>query len=790
MRRLVDVLRGLAGQAAGAGLRSVSRRGIVPHRGTVRVPGFANPASIRFDEHGVPHITAASDVDLFRAHGYVHALDRYFQMDMLRRVLRGRLAETVGDRPIGAAALPPFSAERMTSDADAFMRAIGMESAARGVLRNANEEGRALLTAYVEGVNAALPMLRRHRPIEYRALRMPIKPWTLVDSIVIAKGMAFGLSFKWRTAPAFGAIAERLKDRPEHLAHILPPIPGEAAWAVTRLIGAVTEGITAFEPFQVGAVGSNAFLIGADRSVSGKPMIASDPHLELQLPGVWYLSSMSGPTYQAVGCSIPGLPGVVIGRTPSTAWGLTNGMVDDADLWVERLDDAGKRYQVDGAWRRLERTSLSIRRRGAAPRMFTLRRTHRGPLFSDVLPGYAGPALSLRMTLHEAALDLEAFLGLGRARSVGEALTAVEGFGSPVQNLLIADADGNAAYKLMGSVPIRSQEQHPALPRDGTRSDTDWQGFVPTDELPASRCGPDDVVVSANQPQVESGYPHYLSHLYEPSYRAARIQALLAKRRTHSADDLQRIQMDAVNGCAAEFKRHVLEPYGEAARRARPEIGPLLDRLLAWQGDEEPESTGAAPWHLVYHHLVRRTFTPTLGPELVNAWMGMINLIDKPLLDAFRQADNPWAPENVRATLLGEALVDALRDLGARGLTLDSPWGALHTLTLRHPAAALDVLEPTFNQGPFPMRGGPFTVSSGQYPHPRPARMVVGASYRHVVDLADPGGGRMITFGGQSGHAGSPHYADLTPLWRAGEMLPMRLEEPLDTDRRLDLLPG
>ncbi|MDJ0976884.1 MAG: penicillin acylase family protein, partial [Planctomycetota bacterium] len=787
---LLGALQGLAAQVVKAGAHAVSRQGILPRNGSLRLPGLSAPVSVAYDDHGVPHLRASSDADLFRAHGFVHALDRYFQMDMLRRVLRGRLAETVGEQTLGPIAMPPFTAERTTSDADAFMRALDLVPAARRVLAHADAEGRRLIGAYVSGVNAALPMLRRRKPIEYRGIRLPIKPWTPIDSILIAKGMAFGLSFKWRTAPGFGAIAERLKDKPEHLAKILPPIPTDAALAMTNLIGELSLGIEAFEAFRTPAAGSNAFVVGSARSESGMPILASDPHLELQLPAVWYLSSLVAPGYQAVGCSIPGIPGVVIGRNHNLSWGLTNGMIDDADLWLEEVDDAGKRYKVDGTWRRMQRETVGIRRRGTSPRLFTLRRTHRGPLLSDAMPGYEGPPLSLRMTLHENALDLESFLGLGRARDVDAALEAVRHFGSPAQNLLLADDKGQVGYCLMGNVPVRTQDHHPALPRDGTTTASDWQGFIPEDEMPRAKIAPEDVLVSANHPQVGAGYPHYLSHLYEPTHRAQRIQELLGARTRHTPDDLRRIQLDATNLCAREIKQHVLLPHAEAVRRARPAVGALLDRLLAWEGDERKQAGGAVPWHLFYHHLLRRTFEPVIGATLMRAWLGMINLVDTPLLAAFREPDSPWAPADVRASIVGEAMEATLTDLKRRGLTLASPWGDMHQLTLRHPAAPFEVLAPTFNQGPIPMDGGPFSVMSGQYMHYNPGRMVVGASYRHVVDMAHPEQGRMITFGGQSGHAGSPHYADLTPLWVAGETLPMRLETLPEGARTLDLLPG
>jgi penicillin amidase len=772
------VARRLLHGATRAAVNALSRRSLPPRRGAFRIPGLAGEATVRFDDVGVPHVKAGGDADALAAHGFCHALDRFFQMDMLRRALRGRLAETVGERPLGAMSLPPFGDQGTTVDADRLMRSLDLVRAATRYFGTADDEGRALLDGYVRGVNAALRVLRRRRPLEHRLLGLPLVPWNAVDSVLVAKGMALGLSFKWRSAPVFGAMAEAASD-PHLFAAILPPVPGRGDLSIATVErSAVVEGLR-FLPWRTVPAGSNAFVVGGGLTASGSPILASDPHLELSLPSIWYLVSLSGSRYQAVGCSVPGLPGVVIGRSSGVAWGLTNGMIDDADVWTETLDEGGRRYRVDGAWRPLEVETQEIRRRGASPLLFRLRRTHRGPLYSDAFPGYEGPPLSLRLSLHEPSRDMEAFLALGRAARIEEAEGALAGFGSPCQNLLYADGSGTAGYRLIGKVPVRAPHPvHPALPRDGGTAATDWSGFVPPAEVPALRIGPDERIVSANHPQADDRYPNYLSHLYEPPYRAERIHALLEGRRGLVRADLARIQMDAHNRAVPWFRAHVLEPHADEVRRRQPSLGPLLDRLLAWDGSESATSVGAAPWHLAYHHLLKRTFGRVLGDRLLAQWMGLINLVDAPFRRAYEDPESPWAPLAVRATLLLEALEETQRDLARRGLRVDSPWGDLHALTLRHPAGQAPVVGPAFQRGPFPIGGGPFSVVSGQYLHPKPGRVLSGPSYRHTVDLAAPEReSRMITFGGQSGHVGSRHYDDLTPLWLAGEGVPMRLAE-------------
>lgn len=809
MAQRVSGRRGRRGRGAAAGLRAVLdevgaaavrawSRATRPRPRTLRVPGLASPTDVTFDRHGVPHVRAETEADAFRALGACHALDRYFQMDLMRRALSGRLCELVGERPLGEAALPPLVGGT-TLHADRLMRCLDLVPAARRSLAAATDEERALLDAYVEGVNAVVSRTGPSRSIEHRIAGLAVEPWTALDSALVGKGMALGLSFKWRSGVVFAAIEEALADAPEHLAALLPRRPGAGTPTIVRPRvetraatdpdEAVLARALATLRWEAPPAGSNGWVVGGARAASGAPLLANDPHLALSLPSVWYLASVRGGAYAAVGATLPGAPSVVLGRTPTVAWGTTNAMLDDGDLWREELDGTGTRYRVDGGWRDLEVETQEIRRRGAPPSLLRVRRTHRGPLLSDALPGAEGRPLSLRLTLHATTRDLQAFLRMGRARTAADVEAAFVGYGSPAQNLLYATTEGIAGYRFVGEVPRRG-EGEPALPRDGRTTRSDWLGTVPAAELPALRLPPDGVVVTANDPHAGPEYPHYLSNLYEPTWRAERLRGLLAGRRGLTCGDLAAMQLDTMNLGALAFRRVVVLPHADAIRATRPPAVPVLDRLLAATGDESEDAAGAALLHLVYYHLARRVFGLRLSDELVHRWFACINLMDAPLLEAFAAPDSPWARPAVRATLLGEAMEAAARDLADRGRTLDAKWGEVHTLTLRHPFAAVPGLARAYSSGPYASAGGPYTPLSGQYAHDRPCAQVVGASFRQVVDLADPeGSARMITVGGQSGHAGSPHFDDLTPVWRRGGFVRSRLETT-PRGRRLRLTPG
>lgn len=770
-------------------LRAAGRRAARPLRGTSRLPGLGGSVTVSFDAHAVPHIEASCEADLVRAQGFVQGLDRPFQMDLLRTALGGRLASWFGDRPSDAGPLAVWGGTRRLSDVDLLFRVLGLEAAAAASLAVHAPTTRTLLESFAEGVNAAwAPGAPRGRSVEHRLLRRRPGRWTPVDSLLVAKGMALGLGFAWRSTPVFAAIAKRLEDAPEHWRQLLARDPGGETETLLGTLVDLQGVLEGFVPRPTAAVGSNAVVVGAARSASGRPLLGSDPHLELSVPGVWHLASLTTPEVGAVGASLVGLPGVVIGRSRHVAWGLTNAMLDDGDLWREQLDTAGERYRVDGAWKPLDISSLVIGRRGASPRVVRVRRTHRGPLLTDAFPQYDGTPCSLRLVLHEPAAELDAFVGLLHARAVDEALTAFDGFGSPAQNLVVADAAGEAAYRMVGRVPRRADGHVPGLPLDGTTCATDWLGFVPREQVPSARIPPDTVFVTANDPIVGPPYPYHLSHLYEPDHRARRLRERLEPLTQVTADDVAAAQLDVVNRSFLRWRASLLVPHVEEARRQRPHLAPLIDRLLTWNGEERPEARGAVVAHLLAHHLVRQIFGARLGHELLAAWMSQLNLVDDALHRALEDPHGVWAPPEARAGLLARALDEVDRDLHARGWGPDVTWGAWHTLTLVHPLGREAPRAAFFDRGPWPSAGGPFTPCAGQYDHARPGPQRVGPSYRHVVDMAESGG-RMITMPGQSGHPASEHYDDLVVPWREGRWLPMRLGAPKRPARRLQLVP-
>ena len=790
------------------------RRSPWPRQECVPLRGLSQRVRVLRDNYGVAHIRASTDGDAMRAQGYCHALDRYLQMDLLRRVLRGRLAATIGDRQVAL----PFARGGSSVDSDRFMQSIGLAASATSSFYVLGEDAQGLLRAYAEGVNAAGGQLARVPSPSMRLLRIRFKPWTPEDCLLIGKAMALMLSFKWRTAQVFHGIEERLRGDSKRLRELLPRAEDFGDEAMLRLETWARSDGPIYLPRHAPMRGSNAFMVGAARSASGAPILANDPHLDLSLPSIWYLGSVHGRTYRAVGASIPGVPGIVLGRSEHVAWGVTNAMVDDADLWIEELDAAGTHYRLDDRWMRLRVETMRIERKGRGPLIYRQRYTHRGPLLSDAYGHTQAPHYSIRFAMSEPSRDVEAFLRLGRARSVDAVKQAFLDYGSPAQNFLVADAQGKAHYMLVGRVPKRAMEgagapAHPALPRDGTTRASDWTGYVAPRVLPAWDVASGDICVSANQPHIGSqphganqphsaSQPHsahkaaahrpaaYISHLYEPAYRSWRILERLESQATHNQESLASIQMDCQSLAVRRFRSAILLPLAPVVRARVPALAPTLDRLIAWDGLETSSSTEAALWHFTYHHLVRRTFGARLGTYALERWMGSINLVDAALFRAFASNNSAWVPVDVRATLFAEALNDARAALVASFGTTRVRWGEVHELTLHHPASSTPWTRRAYARGPYEVAGGPFSVCSGQYSHIRPARVYGGASLRFVVDLAQPEHGRMIMPGGQSERPGSRHYNDMTARWLINDGIAMRLRDEPEEGSAWTLTPS
>ncbi len=717
--------------------------------GRLVLKGLLEPVEVTRDAYGVVHIQARNLHDLFFAQGVVHAQDRLWQMEFQRRVGAGRLAEVLGEAAL---------------EEDKFLRTWGFYRAAQAAYRNLSPEAKAAVDAYVAGINAYLatnPPL----PLEFRLLGYRPEPWQGADVLVWAKMMSFDLSANYEAElRRYRLLARGLT--PERIAELMPPYPEDAPTILPPAglplppPGAEQQAAALLELGQARPrflEASNNWVVSGRRTASGKPLLANDPHLGLGVPSLWYLIHLEAPGYNAIGASLPGTPGVVIGRNARIAWGVTNVGADVQDLYVLEEQDGGYVYQ--GEVRPYTTREEVIRVKGGGEVRLVVRETVYGPVISDVVDAPGASPLAVRWVSLEAVDGtLEAFLKINQAGSWGEFREALKGYLAPSQNFVYADVDGNIGYIAPGKIPIRRPGHSGAYPVPGTGA-WDWQGFIPFDELPQALNPPEGFIVTANNKVTPPTYPYTLTVDWAEPYRATRIRELLTAKPRLTLEDMVRIQLDQYTLLYRAFRPvlELIQPEDEAARRWRA-------RLLAWDGvmrPDAPEATVFAAW---YRELARLP-AAEVGQPYWNE--------PRYLLNALKNGDPACAARGLvcldYATLAFERAVEAVAEDGRV-----PAWGAVHRARFAHPVLSQTPLK-RFTDRQVPFGGDAFTVNVGPYDLAT-LRMDHGPSYRQVVDLADPEGSRFIHPMGQSGNLLSPHYADLLPRWASGQYLPMRTQ--------------
>lgn len=729
------------------------------------VKGLTAPARIARDEYAIPHISAASYQDAVFALGYAHAQDRLWQMEVSRRAIGGRLSELFGSS---------------TQDIDVMMRTLGLYRAAEAALPRLSPEARTILQSYADGVNAYISQHKGRWPIEFvLAGNTPPEPWKPADSVAVLKGMAFQLSANMWSELARAKLLPRLGR--ERVQEFFPPFEAVSLpeWYETL-----------FRPTQVGRAfeipahtASDNWVVDGRHTVTGKPLLANDPHLGFAIPAVWFLAHLSFAGDEAVGGTLPGIPGVIVGRTRHVAWGLTTVGTDVQDLYLERINpwDPNEYLTPDG-WARLESRVEVIKVRFSDEVKLEVRSTRHGPVLPDAGPfeGIApkGYALALSWTaLMPDDTTAEVTFRLNRARNVADLTELARLFVVPMQNVVYADDGGRIGLALPGRVPLRRQgnDAHGLVPSPGWQAQYDWEGFLPLSAEPQIDNPPIGYIATANNNTLPAGYPYHLSHEWESDYRYNRIMTLLGRVPRHSVASMQAIQLDTIDTYALALMRLLKEVTPEPGRPAD-----ALAMLEKWNGAmdaDRPEPLIFTAWARA---LSKRLYADELGDMFERNWNyapeftmrvlsaqspSVARWCDDRTTDGFESC-----PDQVRS-----ALNDALAELTeAYGSDMTKwRWGDAHPAVHgSQPLGGIPLIGGFFNRE-VEVGGSNFTLlrQSNRLSDPRPYVSRHGAAYRAVYDLANPENSRYIISTGQSGNAFSPHYADLLPLWAAGKYI-------------------
>lgn len=723
--RYLNILIGVAAVFAAAAVYWFAFRPLPKTSGEIAAPVSAR-ATIARDGLGVPHIEAASVEDALLLQGFVTAQDRMWQMDALRRLAGGEVAEIAGERGL-------------KSDREA--RTLRLRRLAEAHAAALEREDRRWLAAYARGVNHYLETHRGRLPVEFTLLGYDPRPWTIADSIAIGLQMFRTLSTTWESELRKAAILSSGDAR--KVARLFPerlgtePSPGSNAWALS---GAWTAG--------------------------GKPLLASDPHLEFSMPSTWYLAHLKGGELDVAGATLPGLPAVIIGHNRRIAWGMTNLHFDVEDLYLEQFNPRTGSYAAAGAVRQAALETEWIPVKGGKPMLLRNWVTRHGP----IVVSEGGRHLALRWVAAEPGIFRFAFVDLNLARNWQEFRNALSRSPGPAQNVVYADIEGNIGYQAMGRLPVRAYDG--SVPADGAAGAFEWRGFIPFEELPSVFNPPSGMIVSANENPFPESYPYRVSGSFTAPYRTRQIRALLGAKKNWKAEELLAVQKDVYSAFS-----HFLAGQAVAAceRRgaANPELREAVALLREWNGQMEKDQAAPFLAALLFQQVRRGVVeSATNGkPQVYETRMasGVIEAL-------LRERPPGWFDD------YDAFLVRALADAAGQGRRLQGrdprrwSYGAYNRLNLAHPVGSqLPLLGRYFAVGAVPMSGSSTTVKQTT---PR-----LGPSMRMIADPGDWDRSLQNITTGQSGHVLSKHFKDQWTAYYEGRSFPMRFSriEPAGT---------
>jgi penicillin amidase len=743
--------------------------------GAIQVADLESEVTVIRDSWGIPHIYASTPHDLFLAQGYLHAQDRFWQMEFSRRIGAGRLSELLGES---------------TLEQDRFIRTLGWHRTAAQELELLDDEVRAALEAYADGVNAYVDTHRDRLGLEFAVLSLTgvevaPEPWTPTDTLTWGKVMSWQLSGNMDTELLRAHIVDRLGTPAVDV--LLPPYASDAPVIVPHLLTeatlqAVPEIAFDVRPLAAGrGIGSNNWVVAGSRTETGTPLLANDPHLGIQMPSIWYEIGLhcepvhTGCPYNVVGASFPATAGVIIGHNEYIAWGVTNLGPDVQDLFIERVNpDDPDQVEFQGAWQDLELMREEIHVAGREePVVVDVRISRHGPIINDVVGGPEEPwsfgwqPLALSWTALQPGTLTRSVMLLDRATNWEEFREALRYWDTPSQNFVYADVEGNIGYQAPGRIPIRAAGDG-SMPVPGWSGTYEWVDTIPFDALPSSFNPPEGYVVTANNAVVGPDYPYLLALEWAPGYRARRIVELIEGGPSLSVEDFQAMQGDSV----PLYARDIL-PYLLALASDDPRQAEALELLRDWDGRAVRESPGAALFTAFHLHLADATFADELGTQLAqrarsSTLMALVNVLPDPNSPWFNDTTTPEV--ETRDEILLRALEGAVDELTQRlGRSMDSwTWGDLHTATFESQSlgqCGIGPVEALFNRGPFPVDGTTAAVNATSYSSRTPYTVRAIPSYRQVVDLGDLGRSVSMHTPGQSGHPFHPHYDDMIIPW-------------------------
>jgi penicillin amidase len=759
--------------------------------GSLRLEGLSAPVDVIFDTAGIPHIKAETDRDGMRALGYVTAQDRLVAMDIMRHVAKGTLSEL-----LGLAGL----------EIDQFMRTLELSRLAREFYGNIDEESRRLSDAFAAGVNSYASRPKKDLPFEYMLLGGRPQPWKAEDSIALGIFISWMLDAFWpmdlMREKLIRALGQKLADKllPEGSGTCEPTCLAEGRGCKAETLEPGEDIDWGFGRKQFGGrwlgfglrprvvSGSNNWVVNGSRSETGKPILASDPHIQHMAPSTLYLSHLKTPRFNVAGAGFIGVPLVVMGHNEQCAWAPTSLVSDMVDLYVEKFEsETSNRYLYKGEWIEPEVTVEDVKVRLMGTRRLEIIKTVHGPII--MRKGDRG--LALKWVGQDTQFDmLEPFIQVNTARDCEQLREAFRDCIGPALNFVFADMEGNIGYQAVAKVPLRAKGDG-TIPYYSQDGDCEWEGYIPFDEMPTASNPASGWIATANNKIVSEEYEHLITKCWESPYRQARIVELLKSKDKFTLDDMREIHHDAFTYTGRTYAGAVAA--AAKGRELEPDMKEAVDRLAAWDYQARAESTAMTIYFFGWHHLTDLLLRHRLGDELFEHYIYTYPNLRLAVEGILSDRDNYWLHAGYAD--FDEVILLSLRrsmdEVSGTYRTTDQgrwQWGAVHKLTAFSLLGVVWPLTTLFNVGPAPRDGEAETINNS-LPESDPmtqvlARGAMGGSekllilpdrkshaayagpvLRFLADLSDWDNSRIVLDVGQSGHRLSPHYKDHFEKW-------------------------
>jgi penicillin amidase len=811
---------------------SLSKKSFYQDSGDINIQGISSNVKIYLDDYGVPHILAANENDMYFTLGYMHARDRLWQMDITRRAAEGRLSEILGS---------------IVLNYDKMFRTIGINKTAYKLYENASPKSKEILTAYSNGVNKFIETHSDELPVEFDVLNYHPYQWKPEHSLMIGRLISWELNIGWYTDYIFGEIINKtgiekasdifpdsnitlfkkekieidtLQDTAKEISH--KDITGlKDIASLSKNFFNINESYRKFFGIDATHSGSNSWVISGEKSESGKPILANDPHLAYSAPSKWYEVHMkTGSTFDITGMTLPGVPAIVIGHNKSIAWGLTNLMNDENDFVILNRDSSdNSKYKFRNQSVVLDSIAEMIPVKDSADAEYYVKYTAIGPVISDMPKnnflvdrheesGYNGKIMTFRWTGYEITDDIFTFYQLNNAKNWDEFRNAIRNFCTPAQNFMYADTAGNIGYQAAGKIPVRKSDSFEGrfFP---SAEENEWTGFVEFEKMPSSFNPKNGYIVTANTNpwtwlQAESQDKFYISYNWEPSSRFEHLNEALKSSSKFKSDEFKLMQMNTQSLFAKHVSLYLLEVYKDE-QNMNPVIAAALDLFRKWNGDMNHNEAHGAVFNVFFVYLLKNIYYDELGENIFRDFLSIGSLpynSAKLLLNNMDEESHLWfdnintpsieTKEDITKKSFQEAM-DYLRKRFNNDDVSSWRWGELHKIKFNHIMGSVSALDQTFNIGTYEVGGDQTTVNCSEYNLFDAYKngnfdVRLGPSMRIITDMADLSHSFSINTTGQSGQPLHDNYSDQSRMWLYGESKKMVMDEMEMVSKRYKLL--